>query len=347
MEEPSQRCTAFAVDPCSGRLALGGPSGSVEVLDSRSGSVNEFHTVEPGVVVGMAFVAEGSMLAVVSESGRVEVRHLPGCQFAGTIALHGLDPRDFRTFGTRSVSDEGTRIRVIRMFEPTTEWASALVTGAITKPLLAVARGDTYIVNCERLAVESIAEDVHGLISPDGTSLAVNSRYPSLVELLDVADLLPRKVLGERPAFSRVYDPLAWSPDGTLVASTGYQKYDYSGARERIWVVDVTSGHDVEITGPDEDADYDYAAFSPQLGILGWATRIGTVGIESHNEGSARAMVFDSPVIGVGFTADGLLCATSERRQIVAIRPDKLLSSSPRDRRNAVSELSSGDQVTR
>ncbi len=73
----------LALDGVSGRLAIGGATGTVALVDPNTGDVEELTAV--GSTAGLGFVGDGQLLAIIDLNGRVRLWDVVRGTSAGTI----------------------------------------------------------------------------------------------------------------------------------------------------------------------------------------------------------------------------------------------------------------------
>ena len=252
-----------------------GKGNAVELIDLLTGSGLRVLTGHTGVVHGVAFSPDGTLLATTSADGTARIWDTATGQPRTTVIGPG------GTLLGVALSPDGTLLATASRDGTARIWDTA--TGQPRTTLT----GHTSWVN-------GVA------FSPDGTLLATTSA-DGTARIWETATGQPRTALtGHTSAVTGV----TFSPDGTLLATAS------ADGTARIWDTatgqprTALTGHTSWVTG---------VAFSPDGTLLATASRDGTARIWDTATGQPRTALtgHTSAVTGVAFSPAGTLLATT------------------------------------
>jgi WD40 repeat protein len=272
----------IAIAPGAGRLITVSGGGPAYLWDVTSGGLVQGRELAPDAVSG-AFLGDGSGLALLRESGAIELYANDG---ALTRSLGDPSQPSY----SLALSADGARVvsggadQTVRLWPDGS--GAAREVGGFSVPIADAA------------------------LSPDGTLLVAGTTAGQLL----LWDLATRSLLWSVPAHSWEVSRVAFAPDGKTVASGGEFMVDISdfpGEALRLWnVADGAplrslEGHTHRIEA---------IAFSPDGRLLASASFDGTVNIWQVADGALLKKLNEDEVFGgLAFTPDGqrLIGATS------------------------------------
>jgi WD40 repeat protein/DNA-binding SARP family transcriptional activator len=321
-----------AVSPDGRVFALGSPSGSVRLLDVRSGAVRRFAGHHDGEIDRMRFTPDGRTLVTSATDGRVIVWDVASGELRETFTGHRGDinglavTSDGRT--VYSAGDDGRAImwdlagdrRLDRPFvagQPfVTDEDQFPIELALTPDgrTLALTQDDGSInfVDTRTLRRTGRLRAMNGYAaavdySPDGRLLAVTGKGGAIT-LWNARTLRPEGTLRGLQTTSQA---LTFSPNSRLLAAAELGRFvadGFKGSRVRIWDVQRRA-----LTPVSFDVTSASLAFSPDRRMLAAAAMgDGTEIRDVHTGRRVARLPTDDLARSVAFSPDGRLVATGQ-----------------------------------
>jgi WD40 repeat protein len=295
---------AGAVSPDASAFALGSETGSVRLLDLRSGRARRFTGRHRAGVLRMAFTPDGRTLVTSDSDGGVIVWKVATGEIREQLSGHDGEVWGLAVSpGGRTLLSSATDARAIL-------WDLA----GDRRPLRRFPVGRTFVAD------ESTPRGI--ALSPDGRTLAF-THDNGAVDLLDTRTLERRRSVPAMQGFAAAVD---FSPDGRLIAVTG------EGGRITLWDARTLAPRG-KLAGL--EANSQALAFSPDGKLLAAAE------VDTKNprllmwEIRRRALTtFRSPTIAasLAFSPDGKLIAAAaldRGTEIYGVRSGTLVKRLP------------------